>query len=704
MLAQFEDGAAEAKLANEDQELMKSIMRSMILSGGIPTREFPSLFSPSFQHQFAALKERLGGVEEQEHADADAARHDELINAILSGKSEAVESMIKQLIASSTKLRPTERISDERSKRLVRAMFALMVKMTGASNHCLTIMEQSNEGSYEKVLKLWGQALKIKRGFTDKKSDLPSSLSEAEWEAALDKLESNMMEKIQLLLKFKPIAVIEQEKLQSKRKLLCSDRMRRAFAASKASPAEQLKQKLQSWKNLQTVQKKEESYEGNVESSIMLIIESDITRAQLLSAIETHYIRGILIFHSLILFERGLRNLHSKAIRHDLLSWFLATFRMSETSNVKHYSELTTSCGVEFQQVLRTAFFGVIKQVLKYITASSEVMEVSYLLTALNWHYSASDHLHILDSGILQSLKKSDTFVSTLWGRLVGKYKISSYALLRTFEFIVTKVVSRLAKQQEEPGSGREDAQRLTKSVSLIDERNAMTLVHEIWRMIFDEIRSAAESFESTPGIDPVVLQEFSQMMKKQSEKEIKPREMSAIRASSMKCAKRFSGSSERGLLHTVLQQHPSTSLPLPACGPGQQAIANEGDPWHEGGGAGIVIPNPGVRLPTPLLPSFEHNPSDGEAVAEEPGGRGGDLHEAEGGVCPGLYSASTARLPPSLRLPQEGGDVVHPSVCLKRRLCRVQVCYQSNSAACRELQGVRREACADRSDGVVRN
>ncbi len=54
-LLYFEDAGKPAGLSEKNNELMNNILSSRLLSGGLPTAYFPTLFSAQFNKQFAAL-------------------------------------------------------------------------------------------------------------------------------------------------------------------------------------------------------------------------------------------------------------------------------------------------------------------------------------------------------------------------------------------------------------------------------------------------------------------------------------------------------------------------------------------------------------------------------------------------------------------------------------------------------------------------
>ena len=449
-----------------------------------------------------------------------------ILKNIMQGGDEKVESILLALNKEYAIKQPLARLSDPYAQDVVRATFGLLLKITD-SMFCWKIVYEAiktestpDEKDMKKLASIWATASRMRMTYAEKKKAITTEGQGEQWEKELKLIANSIKDKVELLLKFKSAAIEEQEGLKATTKMQVvsreSDEKELAI-----SQAEQVKNRLGKWKNVQMAVAKDENKETSLSSSALQILESDFTAAQLISRLESYYSRGIILYGVINICEKAIFNINSKKIRSDVLAWIFSILNKTSVHQW-HYTQLTTSCGVAFQLVLRSAFFSVIGQVLEYISQVKHSKEVNGLLNALKWNFTASDHIHIHKLGLLPTLGASsqNNVIANLWGQPLSTEDSTSEQLLATFEFITIKIATRILLSPDKSRESLDDPAKelmpnLERSRSMFDAGSTAKIFESIMKIIFGEVKRVVESYDTTQGMDIKQVETFKELSKK---------------------------------------------------------------------------------------------------------------------------------------------------------------------------------------------
>ena len=439
----------------------------------------------------------------------------------MNGGKEKTEKLIATLQQEYVKKQRLSIAPDPLAEDIVRATFALLIKITGSAADWVSVAEFGEEKPMKKLITLWNTANRMRAVFKEKRNAIPEDHKGEEYEKDIKAIVKTIKDKLELLLKFRSAAIAEQEKMQARKKIQLFKKSSEESAQA-ATEAEMVKERLGKWKDIQLAVTKEDTQELSLSSSAILILQSDITAAQLVTQLESYYLRATVLYNVMSLCQHAIAHIFSKRIRADVLAWIMSIFKRT-TAVPWHYSQLTTSCGVSFQTLLRAAFFGVVKEVLEYVTLTHDSKELTYLMDALKWNYTATDHDYLCNCKLFSSLrgKQRPGYVTSLWGQQLDSEDQIPEMLLDTFEFIVIKITTRVMLSSAETVPAQEDPfPKLEKSRSMVDESSTTKLFSSIMETIFGEIRRAVESYESSQGIESKIVDDYAEVSKEEKKKE----------------------------------------------------------------------------------------------------------------------------------------------------------------------------------------
>ena len=447
------------------------------------------------------------------------------------GNNEKASAILQQIRVEHAKKQPFARFTDLQAEEIVRATFALLLKMTDSLASWKLVYEASEkqEAAFGKLVALWGAASRMKIWFVEQKKVASDKYKEEEWDRIIKGIAKTVQDKVSLLLLFRSPEIAEKESRKTQKTVTLVRTESIDAPRRRMSEAELVKSRLEKWKNLLIAKTDEESKEVSLTSSTLKILQTaSIPCASLVSYLESYYLRGLAIYGALTIFQRASSYVRSKKIRADVIAWVSSVFKSDSAANW-HYSQKTISCGTPFQYMLRYVFFNLISQILEYIIQTKNPSEFECLMDALKWNYTASDHVFIKDCRLFPCLRSEHRkcFVASLWGQPLDSNS-EPEALLDAFEYIAIKIVTRALAQPtpaDRKGSGSseeptmEAMPRLEKSVSSLDESSAARLMDAIMRIIFDEVKRAAESYEKGVGVEPKIVEEYEALQKMDAKK-----------------------------------------------------------------------------------------------------------------------------------------------------------------------------------------
>jgi len=525
-LIYFDEVSKNVGISQRLKDELQNIMNSRLLSGGLPTSYFGMLFSAQFNKQFNQMKENLGAEFETNQFESEIIKNeDHILKEIMNGGNEKADIILKKLKTDYSKKQMLGASMDIYTEEVIRATFALLLKITGSINDWQSLVDGvSDENLSKKISSLWYSANRMRIVVTELKNKIPEDHKGEELEQDFKNLIKPIKEKVELLLKFRSAAIAEQEKISARKKIQLMKKP--SEDAKNFTEAEKVKERLKKWKDIQlAVSPQEENAEISLSSAAIHILQSEITASQLVSQLETYYMRALVLYNVMFIIQHAISMVYSKKIRADILAWIMSIFKRT-TSAPWHYSQLSSACGVSFQLMQRTAFFGVVKNILEYLSLTNSSKELACLMDALKWNYTATDHDYLNNTKLFSSLRgktKNAGYIASLWGQsFLADEKISEL-LVDTFEFIVIKITTRILSVREAQNvEKREDFPSLEKSTSLVDESSTAKLFGAILETIFSEMKRAIDSYENFAGYDSPFIEDYLETQKTEDEKKKK--------------------------------------------------------------------------------------------------------------------------------------------------------------------------------------
>ena len=486
-------------------QLVQTILDSQLLSGGLPSSAFLTLFSKNFNTRYNAIKEVLQ-FDDTLDAPLDEKELEDLKN-IMNEKSEVTDKIWETLKNEMKKKQPFMVCKDKCIEKIILYTFCVLVKITDSlvdwKTACLS--DKFPNSSTDKLAKLWISANRMSLWVSEKKKAF--SGDDNEYKKFMDELLESVETKFNLLVSFRSLKSSDKEGISKKRSITFVNTD--TDSSRRASVVEFFKSRLSKWKDIQKAVSHTESDQLSLTAAAILFLQSDISSSQLITHIENYYLKAIVLFGTMSLCEIACNNVFSKQIRADILAWVASIFKAGRMGSW-HYSQQTSACGAGFQSFIRSVFFGIIKHVLEYVTTSKTQKELPILLDAIKWNYSARDHSYIWESKLLPSLCTEKGYVGTLWGKPLMMDHKNPDLLLDTFEFIVMKILNRaLKKEEKKQEESVEDFQRIKKSFSVLDESSTLKILETISKIIFQQLEKAVTSYESAKGGKKELISEY---------------------------------------------------------------------------------------------------------------------------------------------------------------------------------------------------
>lgn len=430
----------------------------------------------------------------------------EVIEQITSENNKQFESLIQQIQEQS---RPCQPMKDKRVNIIVRTVFALLLKITDSIPDFLqlAITPGASVKGMEKLVSLYTTANRMRVWYIDKKKEIANDFVNEEYEKHCQALMQKVRDKAKLIMNFKPA---QQESGMTKKAVKLVRRVGEA-EAGELTETDIVKTRLSKWKKVQMSVKRVDSLEISLTAAAMELLQNDISSEQVTSELELYYLRGMTLFGMMELINSTLASIPSRTIRIDVLSWLPAILRRSASTSWG-YSQVSSACGIPYQNLLRKQFFNLIKQILQYAIIATNSNELTCLMENLKWNYTISDHSLLRESELLNKLTACErpTSLSKLWGMPLESEDGLPEILLNSFEYIVVQIAFNGVSMIHDIQKSEESSPSSSKSPSQSDYQVTSKLLQNIQEIIIKELTLAAESYKLSSGMDPIIANKYA--------------------------------------------------------------------------------------------------------------------------------------------------------------------------------------------------
>lgn len=153
--------------------------------------------------------------------------------------------------------------------------------------------------------------------------------------------------------------------------------------------------------------------------SVLACLQSSVQVPKLRNQAENKFLKAARRVAGLSILARIAHMDLSKEMRLDLASWFASSLRDNKNF-FTHYLDGIQGCGSYLENQASQKFFEIIKEFTASLTLSEDKEEVSCLLNALRWKFSARDHQHLAQLQLfskLRSLNKPESLLCKSWGQ-----------------------------------------------------------------------------------------------------------------------------------------------------------------------------------------------------------------------------------------------------------------------------------------------
>ena len=395
---------------------------------------------------------------------------------------------------------PRRRKKDEASTKLIRRTFAILLKMDGMLIRFLNIIEKDPSSLVKDniIYEKWRKASKIKDWLEEKKSEFDIS----KIDEGIKKISDQLFDKVEFLRKFHYSQYKEPTKPVTVKGLS-------SFTSLTLLKAFEFNPKNRTVENMNVIKtiKNRQAKEKTLDDSVITLLKDDVTAAEIQKFSEKYYSRGFTIAWALCTFNKIFAGLTSNKTKCCIIDYINQFFKRG-TPDFWHYTRKTYACGTDFQEMLRTFFFGIVGQTLDYCITTKSDKELCILLESLKWNYSASDFNPLKRSYILERLSpKYECYLTSLW-----KYEETGMSsdnikkkvqlmLISTYDFIVMRVILRACQEGEkavEVESTRKQI-KLERYSSTIDDNVANSILKELLNVIFQEIDKKVQYNKTKP-------------------------------------------------------------------------------------------------------------------------------------------------------------------------------------------------------------
>ena len=405
---------------------------------------------------------------------------DDIIEDIMKANKDHIKKLLSSL--NEDYLKNNE--SEELEKELIRIAFVVLLKITGKIKNWTT-----NEKDVKKLIPLWNAASKIRKSFRKTRDKALASKSPENVNNILKAMVEDARRKADVLLKFRAVNIEEPTN-----KLIFIELDNEEECKSDSNIIKKCLQHRIVGKRMQ-VPIHRESYDDSLFSPIIKLLKDDITPVQMIARFENYYLKAVVLCNVMDITQQSLKDVYSKKIRIDILAWIMSI--LNRASSIPwHYSQ-SINCGTSYQAALRDGLFGIIKQVLEYISLTKDSQELHCLVDALKWNYGITDHSELVNCKLFEVLrgKAKNEYISTSWGLpLDSKNSVPSY-LVSAFEFVVIRVITQMIEDSS-------------------SESSTVKLVRTILDTIFAEIKSAVDSYEVSEGLESALISDYIKFSK----------------------------------------------------------------------------------------------------------------------------------------------------------------------------------------------
>lgn len=518
-----------------------------------------------------------------------------ILNNILNGEGLMINIILEAFQKKLSKEVVWAFIGGEQSDRLVRAAFAALLRHSGQTREFEELLDflefgEENENSeiqldtetvIAKILtypvtnslyKKWQSASRMRSWLVEKNKNVDEALeknkpnkqkieevkeanssspnsSQINKESSSENSSEEIMKKIidQTIIKAKfliklnpsPAFQIESECDRLKEKGVS---LVRSSSMEDPQSEDNWKLRLHQWKAVQKTKRviksvEEEAHEklSSLTSSVLLCLQSSISSKRLFNKIKVSTIRAKGREIGLITIKNIFQKISHTALVEDLLSWFCASLRKTETK-ICHYLDGVSGCGLNFENRVQERFQDFIVLLINKLIKAEKPAELKSFIDALMWKYSTNDHKFLVEQGLFMILWGSyNEAIKETWGKslkpsivlpdektpITEIYEFTN-SLLEVFEVLSNICLEKATHNPEKHLRIQEKAAKtnsqvnikfptLEKQVSILDESNSESLVRHVLDVIFGEVSKSIQSYLRNRGISHKLWKQYLQ-------------------------------------------------------------------------------------------------------------------------------------------------------------------------------------------------
>ncbi len=493
---------------------MGTLVASRLFSGGMGANVMQELCSATFNKQLAQIVADSNAETEaaQIFAPISTTCDSGAVAEIYAGTHPGIETTIARIQKETRMYNSVSK--GTATSDMVKSVFVLLLKINDAALDFLQVLDPGSPSAgkaKERVVSLYSQANQMRVWLMEKKQLVANTAGEEGFEKKWHELVERLYAKIRLLSRFR-FASLQSEARGTRRaaKLIRTSNEQQEGL----SETELVRTRLSQWKDVQ-ISVRRNGAELSLAAAAIELLQSDIPPETVLAELEKSYLRGMTIYGAMGICGTLFASVPSTSMRIDIVAWAMSMIRREDTMGWAHSDSLRI-CGMGYEKMLRERFFSFISDMLDYMGKSRNPTELSCFLEALRWNYSGADHRSIRDCELFPKLTHAPALLGELWGKELDCEDRLAELLLDTFEYVVIRialrglaVVSEAQKTEDAaPCSPHSPASPAGKS----DDSTASTvvLVQEVVNILTGELAKAANSYENSRGIDPVVANKYA--------------------------------------------------------------------------------------------------------------------------------------------------------------------------------------------------
>ncbi|CAI2362161.1 unnamed protein product [Moneuplotes crassus] len=196
-------------------------------------------------------------------------------------------------------------------------------------------------------------------------------------------------------------------------------------------------------------------------SSVLATLQCKVSAESIIKDIEEKYIKGMKRLCGLKIMAKITSFKMPDIIKKSTFMWFCSSLRKNK-GILAHYSDDILGCGNYLLNDCRKSFYQIYNSIVRHLKAATEERTIQFLLNCTKWKIGASDHEHILRSGIIQVLKdgngdkdKKKNPIKFCWGKPINYlanpgFETLSHTVVDTLEYIITFCFARILEEGQD--------------------------------------------------------------------------------------------------------------------------------------------------------------------------------------------------------------------------------------------------------------